>query len=132
MRLFFSVVTGYLIFVFSSVLLFQFWGRDPHAPADLPFAVTSITCGVLFAFTGGYWAVKCSRRTSLAAGLWVGGLIGAIAVVSLVADDRAGANWSQLAAIFLMAPAACAGGWFNLSRQHSDTNAAAPDPASSR
>jgi hypothetical protein len=131
MRLFFSVLTGYLFFAICSALLFQFWGRDPHAPVDLAFGLASTGCGVLFALAGGYWAVKCSQRDSLAAGLWVGGLIGAGAMASLIADFH-GAIWSQLAAMLLMAPAACAGGWLNLRKRHLNTNATAQDLASSR
>ena len=132
MRLFLSVMTGYLIFLISSTLLFQLWGRDPHAAPDLVFAITSVICGILFAFLAGFWAVKCSRPTTMAAAYWVSGLISASALLSLMSEWRTGTIWSQLSALLLMAPAVIAGGWISRRRQYSGTTAIDQDRASSQ
>ena len=107
MRLFFSIVTGYLMYLVASTLLFQFSGRDPR-----DFQVSSVVLGMCFAFLAGYWASKCANRRSLTAATWVGGLIAAVAVLSLV-QTRSDARLPQLSALCLTAPSAVLGGWLH-------------------
>jgi hypothetical protein len=119
MRLFFSIVTGYLMFVVASTLLFQFSGRDPSAAPDAAFAAISIVLGMCFAFVGGFWASKCAKRRSIVAAACVGGIIAATALASLIFEARGASRWSQLAALCLMAPSAVLGGWLHRQRQPS-------------
>ena len=109
MRLFFSIVTGYLMFIVASTLLVQFSGSDAHAGG---ITVTRVAFGMCFAFVGGYWASKCAKRRSLTAAAWVGGLIAMGAVLSIV-QTRSDARWSQLSALCMTAPSAVAGGWLH-------------------
>jgi hypothetical protein len=134
MRVFFAVVTGYLIFGISAALLFQFSGQDPHAVPSLGFAILSVLWGIVFALIGGYVAVVCARRDSMLAGVWVSGLLAVLAAVSLFAQWGAGSIWSQLAALLLMAPAASLGGWIAMTMRRrklrSGTSGAVPGRAS--
>jgi len=109
-RLVLAVVTGYLIFAISAVLLFQISKQDPHQTVTLFYGVASTLYGMTFALVGGYAAGRIAGRRPRVQGAAVGGLIALGALVSLIARPGAGAIWSQLAALFLMAPMAVAGG----------------------
>ena len=117
MRLFFSIVTGYLMFLVASTLLVQFSGRDPRSGFEPGFAVLSVALGMCFAFVAGFWASKCAKRRTLTAAMWLAGVIAGFAIITLPAGLRSGTHWTQLAAPFLMAPCAVLGGWFYRSRQ---------------
>jgi hypothetical protein len=117
MRVALAVVTGYLIFAISATLLFQLTGQDPHATPGPVFGVASVVWGILFATLGGYMAARIAQRGSLIPCILVGCLIATGALVSLYFENRQGAIWSQLSALLLMAPAACAGGLINRRRQ---------------
>jgi hypothetical protein len=104
-----GIIVGYLIFAVSAFLLFRLTHVDPHAPASLSFEVLAIAFGVIFAMLGGYIGVAISRK------LWVSPTIAIIiaagAISSMVAT---GVNWSPIAALICMVPAALAGGWLRL------------------
>lgn len=109
-RAFAGVIAGYAIFALSAALLFRLSGRDPHAVPDLRFALLSIAFGIAFAALGGWIAALIGGEKGPAASLTLGAAIAIGAVISLVARPGAGAIWSQLAALFLMAPAAVLAG----------------------
>ena len=69
--------------------------------------------GILFAALGGYVAALIARRRPRAHALAVGVLIALGSTVSLVVS-ASDARWSQLAALFLMAPAAA---WAGMLRR---------------
>lgn len=104
-----GALIGYAIFAAAAALLFALSGRDPHAPQSPAFTAVTIALGVLFALAGGYIAQRVARRGDLVAGIAVGCIVAIGALISLVSSPGAGARWSQLATILLMAPAAVAG-----------------------
>jgi hypothetical protein len=108
LRLIAGILLGYLLFGFTAVLIFAIAGRDPHAAADPAFMVGTIGAGLIAALAGGYLGAAVARGNERAAGLVIGGIIAAGALVSLVAQPGAGARWSQLSAFF-MAPVALLG-----------------------
>jgi hypothetical protein len=115
-RLLAGIVLGYLLFLFTAVVVFQIPGRDPHAPADPAFMVGSIGAGIIAAGVGGYIGAAIARRHERTAGLDITAIIAAGAVVSLVAQPGAGARWSQLAALVGMSPAAFVGSYIRARR----------------
>jgi hypothetical protein len=104
-----AVAAGYLVFAVSAVLLFQLSGRPPHAPAPLAFEVASTVWGAVFAMVGGWLAAHVSVTRPAAHGAIVAAVIALGALASLLAD-RAGAMWTQIAALAVMAPCAWVGG----------------------
>ena len=110
-----AVVAGYLVFGASAAVLFPLTGRDPHAPAPPAFLIWTTIYGMVFAAAGGYAAAAIAPRKPRVHAAIVGALIAVGAVVSIVAAPS-DAQWSQLTALFLMAPAAAGGGM--LWRRH--------------
>lgn len=110
-----AVVAGYAVFGASAAVLFPLTGRDPHAPAPMAFVLWTTIYGMVFAAAGGCAAAAIAPHKPRVHAAIVGALIALGAVVSLVAAPS-DARWSQLAALFLMAPAAAAGGM--LRRRH--------------
>ncbi len=104
-----AVVAGYFVFAASAVLLFQLSGRDPHAPAPLPFEIASGVWGAVFALVGGWLAAHVSVRRPATHAAVVAAVIAAGAAGSMLADPGA-AHWTQLAALVVMAPCAWLGG----------------------
>jgi MFS family permease len=110
MRTALAVVVGYVLFAVSAVVLFPLAHRDPHAAASLGFTLLAIAYGIAFGAISGWVARRLARRIDLLAPICVAGIIALGAAISLAATWRVAAHWSQWAAIFLMAPAAIAGG----------------------
>ncbi len=106
-----AVLVGYLTFAVPTAALFAFSHRDPHAPQDWVFVVFSIVYGVISAILAGYVAGIIARSRPIAAARTLSLAIAAVAIVSMLARPGAGAVWSQLVAIFLLAPSALVGGW---------------------
>ena len=106
-----AVIAGYLIFAASAVLLFRLTGRNPHAPAELWFVLVTIVYGLFFATVGGFVAALLGKRFEMEHALAVASLIAALGAASLLSDVRAGAIWTQLAAILIIAPCAMLGGY---------------------
>jgi len=127
MRVLAAVVTGYVIFAISAALLFQFTGHDPHITPGLGFGIFSVLYGIFFAGLGGYIAERIVPGTRAFPGMWVGCIIAVGALASLVAESGKGSTWSEISALALMAPAACAGGFIG-RRSHWPTS----HPSSSR
>ena len=105
-----GVVVGYLVFAFSAGLLFWASGRDPHQEQDTGFVVLSVVYGMVFAGAGGYLAGAIAGRKARLHGGAVALIVAVGATVSFLAQPGAGSRWSQVTALFLMAPAALAGG----------------------
>jgi multisubunit Na+/H+ antiporter MnhB subunit len=111
-----AVVTGYVVFAVSAVLLFWATGRDPHEPQRVGFLVFSVLYGMAFATAGGFVAAKIAARKPRQHALAVAVVLAIGASASLLAQPGAGARWSQLAALIFMAPAALAGGFVRSRR----------------
>lgn len=120
----FAIVAGYLVFGVSAALLFSLSGRDPHAAPSAQFAVVSVTYGVLFAGLAGFVAASLSRRRPVLHAGILAAILAAVALLSLALQFRTGSVWSELATLFLMAPAALIGGRMRGGR--SGANSAIP------
>jgi len=105
-----GVLVGYAVFALSAVVLFHATGRDPHTQQDATFTAITIVYGMAFAAVGGLIsALVAGRRPVLHAAI-VATILALGALASLLSRPGAGAIWSQLAAIVLMAPSALVGG----------------------
>ena len=103
-----AVIVGYAIFVISALLLFQFSGVDPHQDPSIGFIVLSIVYGVSFSFIGGLLTQLISRTGTLTINYVLAVIMAGFATFSLL--KTSGNHYSQLAAIFLFAPASIIGG----------------------
>jgi hypothetical protein len=103
-----AVIVGYAIFVVSAVLLFQLSGIDPHADPSIGFIILTIIYGMLFAFVGGLLAQLISRSGKLTINYILATIIAGFATFSLFKTTEN--HYSQLAAIFLFAPASILAG----------------------
>ncbi len=101
-----AVITGYVIFALSAVLLFQFSGQNIHSNVSTGFMLLTIVYGIVFAGISGFVTASLVQKKNLAYVKALAILMGSIALVSLIAQWGKVASWSQLAAIFLMAPSA--------------------------
>src|SRR5574338_1382807 len=103
-----AVAAGYLIFAMSAVLLFQMSGRAPHQPQPLAFEIASVAWGCVFALVAGWLTARIAARQPVFHAGILAGVIALGALGSLVA--AAGAKWTQIAALLVMAPCAWLGG----------------------
>ena len=117
MRRLAAIVAGYLIFGLSAAALFAVTEQDPHVPASTTFMVLSTIYGMFFAALGGFAAAALARQPSPASAATVAALIALGATVSLISQLGAGAIWSQLAALIMMAPSALVGGIIRIRRR---------------
>jgi peptidoglycan/LPS O-acetylase OafA/YrhL len=105
----FAVIAGYLIFAVCSFALFRFSGHDPHADASLQFKLVTILCGMVFALAGGYVTGRLAPGKPAAHGIALAILMALFAGISMFTMPAKGNAWTQISAIFLMAPAAIGG-----------------------
>lgn len=105
-----GVFIGYAIFAVSAVVLFHGTGRDPHAQQDARFTAMAIVYGMAFAAVGGLVSAVIAGRRPVLHSAIVGAILALGALASLLSRPGAGAIWSQLGAIVLMAPSTLAGG----------------------
>ena len=113
-----SVIVGYLVFAVSAVALFAITGRDAHAEAPVWFMVGSTLYGMLFAAVGGgYIAARLAAASPVGHALAITVIIALGTLVSIFTRPAGGTIWSQLAALFLMAPSATLGGWVDWRRK---------------
>ncbi|MEO5509067.1 MAG: hypothetical protein ABIS27_00450 [Longimicrobiales bacterium] len=101
-------IVGIVIFVTCSALLFKLGGYDPHRAVSLQFQVTSIAAGVVFALFSGYVTASLSPSSPMRPAAIVALFIAVMAILSMLTSGSAEA-WSQLAALFMMAPAVLMG-----------------------
>src|SRR5262245_10508522 len=104
-----AVVAGYFVFGVSSFLLFQLSGRDPHNAAPGAFMAATIVWGAVFALVGGWLAAHVAVRRPVAHAAALAVLIAAGALLSIPLD-AAGAHWTHISAVVVMAPCAWLGG----------------------
>jgi hypothetical protein len=105
-----GVFIGYAIFAVSAVVLFHATGRDPHAHQDATFTAIAIVYGMGFAAVGGLVSGLIAGRRPVVHAAIVAAVLALGALASLLSRPGAGAIWSQVAAIVLMAPSALIGG----------------------
>ena len=105
-----AVAAGYLIFGASGFLLFQLSGQDPHQQAPLTFKIASIIWGCVFALVAGWLTARIApNRPATHAGI-LAGLLAAVAVGLLFLRAPGQSQWTNLAALVVMAPCAWLGG----------------------
>jgi hypothetical protein len=107
---------GYLISCVSSVLFFTLGNIPPHKLASTSIMWTTAIYGIVFAAIGAAVGASFSRRHALGIGAAIALTIGAVGLWSWYATPDH-SHWTQLIAIFLMAPAAQFG---SLSRRLND------------
>jgi hypothetical protein len=111
-----AIITGYMIFAGSAVALFALSRQDPHVTAPPRFLIFSVLYGIFFALLAGYVTALIAKVDDLRYVLLLAAIIAAGALFSLLARPGAGAIWSQVSALLLMAPAALVGGHLRLQQ----------------
>jgi hypothetical protein len=106
-----AILAGYLVFGISAALLFNVSGQDPRLTPGIGFIVFSSVYGAAFALLAGYFAAAFAGRRPLLHASILAGLLGAIALASLISKLGNASPWSEIAVLVLMVPAAMAGGF---------------------
>jgi hypothetical protein len=109
-------LTGYLISLVSSILFFLIGHIHPHQPASTGAMWTTAIYGIVFAVLGATVGASFSRKNAIGIGAAIALTIGVVAMWSWYESPN-DSHWTQVIAIFLMAPAAQFG---SLARRSSD------------
>jgi len=104
-------LVGYLVSCVSSILLFVLSGISPHEPASALVITLTALYGMAFAVLAAVVGASFSRRHALGIGCAIACTIAAVAFWSDSVTPTH-AHWSQMVAIFLMAPSAQLGSLF--------------------
>ncbi|MES1219074.1 MAG: hypothetical protein ABUT20_26440 [Bacteroidota bacterium] len=105
-----SVITGYAIFVITSLALFKISGKDPHqAPAN-SFLLLTAVYGAVSAFLSGLVLQLIARSKRLTLNIVLAFMIAGFALFSLLQSD--GSHWTQILAITIFAPVSILGGLY--------------------
>ena len=110
-----AIISGYATFVISAVLLFQLSGIDPHADPSVGIMVLVVVYGMCFSFIGGFLTQWISKSPMLTVNYVLACIIAGFAAFSLFKSE--GNHYTQIAAIFLFAPASVLGGMARLRKQ---------------
>jgi hypothetical protein len=110
-----AVIFGYATFAVSAVALFRFSGIDPHADPPLKVVALVVAFGLVFSFFGGWLAAWIANPKKPMVNYILAAIIAGFAAFSFFKSP--GSHYSQLAAIFLFAPASFLGGWFFLKKK---------------
>ncbi len=113
-----AVIAGYAVFVISALLLFQLSGVDPHADPSWTLMLSTVIYGIVFSFIGGILTQVISKSGKLTVNYVLSAIIAGFAAFSLF--KTTGNHYSQLAAIFLFAPASLLGGISYLKKRTTD------------
>jgi hypothetical protein len=106
-----SVVAGYLVFAASAALLFGLSGQDPHQWPGARFLIGSLVYVAVSSTMAGFIAVRSVRSNpSPRPAVMLAAVIGAIAVLSLLLEWKAGSVWTELTVIFVSLPSMVMGG----------------------
>ncbi|MCB0495858.1 MAG: hypothetical protein KDC79_06960 [Cyclobacteriaceae bacterium] len=109
-----SIISGYAIFVLTSIALFRISGQNPHADPTIWFAVFTLIYGVFSSFIAGFLTRLIAKTTDLKINYVLALIIAGFATFSLFKTE--GNHWTQLLAIFILAPASIFGGLVSLKR----------------
>jgi hypothetical protein len=115
-----AIILGYAIFVISAVLLFKLSGVEPHQEPSIGFMIASVAFGMAFSFAGGFVTQLLSKSASLVVNYALAFIIAAFAAFSMF--ETSGNHYSQIAAIFVFAPASILGGLVRLRRTKNPSN----------
>ncbi len=112
-----AVLFGYMLFAMATLAFFKASGIAPHGEVTPVQMAGSIVVGMVAALAGGYAAARLAGSRPAAHGKAVAVVLIAIACISLAKTVGHGSIWSQLAALFLMAPCAAYGGQLRQRQQ---------------
>lgn len=112
-----SIITGYVVFLISVVILWLAFG---YGPKDIPptnFLVFSIFCEAFFSAGCGYLTAAIARRRALLHA----GILAAVFVIvglgSLIFQTHHYPFWITLSIVFVNAPCALLGGYIRHQRR---------------
>jgi uncharacterized membrane protein len=112
-----GVLVGFLLFALGLPLVFRLLGTE-SATSHGGFMALAVVLGIGLSLLGGFLAAWIAHyRARLHAGV-VAGLIAITAIFSLLLQADWIPGWSQIAALFLMTPAAQIGGRLRAPRRH--------------
>jgi hypothetical protein len=109
-----SVITGYAIFVVSSLALFKLSGQNPHGQTTITFQIFTAVYGIVFSFLSGLVLQLIARKKNLSLNFVLAFIMAGFATVSLITAE--GSHLTQLLAITVFAPASVIGGFFYARR----------------
>lgn len=109
-----AVITGYAIFVLTSVALFKISGQAPHAAATISFMVFTLIYGAVCSFIAGLVTQLIAKTGNLKINYVLAIILAGFATFSLFKST--GEHWTQLLAIFIFAPVTVIGGLFYKKR----------------
>ena len=98
-------LAGYMISCVSSILLFLVGHIPPHQPASTAVQWFTGIYGIVFAVVGATVGASFSRKNAVGIGAAIALTIGVVAMWSWY-ETPDQSHWTQVIAIFLMAPAA--------------------------
>ena len=104
-------IVGYLISSVSSVLFFVIGHIPPHQPASTGIMWATAIYGIVFSVIAAVVGASFSRKNALGIGAAIALTIGVAGMASWYLSPN-DAHWTQVIAIFLMAPAAQFGSLF--------------------
>jgi hypothetical protein len=105
-----SIITGYTIFVVTSLALFKVSGQNPHSNPTSPFVILTIIYGTVFSFIAGLVMQLIAKESNLKLNYVLALIIAGFATFSFLKSE--GNHWTQLLAIFIFAPMSILGGLF--------------------
>ncbi len=109
-----AVLAGYAIFVAGSVALFKVSGHDPHAVPTLTAVLVIGLFGAVISFIAGWVAHLIGKAGGLRINYSLALVMAGFALFSFFKSE--GSHWTQLLAIFVLAPASILGGRFQRKR----------------
>jgi hypothetical protein len=109
-----GVITGYAIFVASSLALFKLSGQNPHGQTTIAFQLFAAVYGIAFSFLSGLVLQLVARTKNLTLNFVLAFIMAGFATFSLIKAE--GTHWTQLLAIIVFAPASVLGGFFYIRR----------------
>ena len=97
-----SVITGYAIFVVTSLAFFKFTGQNPHVAPTTMFLILTILYGAFFSFIAGLVAQLIASKKNINVNIFLALIIAGFATFSFFKSE--GEHWTQIIAIFIFAP----------------------------
>lgn len=110
-----GVLTGYVIFVVTSLAFFNLTAQNPHADPTIGFTILTALYGAVASFLSGLVAQWVAKGANLKTNYILAGIIAGFATFSVFKSE--GNHYTQLLAIFVFAPVSILGGAYLLKRR---------------
>lgn len=105
-----SIISGYLVFTMTMLLLWAVFGYKPNSVPPTEFLIFSVCCECLFALGSGYVVALIARRKELVhTGILVAVLVVLTLMTILVFKNKL-PLWANLSTIFPISPYVLLGG----------------------